>query len=61
MSRKNYIATAKIMAWYRMTMPTDPWCAMVSDFERMFRRDNPNFDSDKFREACWKEPSIDND
>ena len=57
MSRKNYIAVAKILAAHRMTMRTDDWCFMVDDFCTYFKMDNPNFSASKFKEAAQSEPS----
>lgn len=54
MTRKDYIATAAILARYRMLLPTDTWVAMMNDFAIMFKRDNENFDFGRFREACYK-------
>ena len=57
MSRKNYIAVAKILVAHRMVLTTDNWCLMVDDFCTYFKMDNPNFSPSKFKAAAQSEPS----
>jgi hypothetical protein len=56
MTKKDYITSAKHMAVIRMTSPTDAWCATLDMLCEIFRNDNPRFDEDKYREACYVEP-----
>ena len=59
MSRKNYIAVAKILSAHRMTMRTDDWCFLVDDFCTYFKMDNPNFSASKFKSAAQSQPGSD--
>jgi hypothetical protein len=62
MSRKNYIAVAKILASHRVVLMSPTTSPMdfeflVNDFCTYFKLDNPNFSHDRFREACHSVPS----
>ena len=63
MTRKDYVATAKIIRNFfdacidEEAFDDSPINAMIHDhlideFIKMFSADNPNFDADKFWEAC---------
>lgn len=52
MTRKDYVMTASILAAYREQLPSDVFPDLVNDFSLMFAKDNPNFNYDKFMEAC---------
>ena len=53
MTRKDYVNTATILAGYKLAMIDRFWYEdLVNDFADMFSADNPNFNLQKFREAC---------
>jgi hypothetical protein len=53
MTRKDYVNTATILAGYKLAMIDGFWYEdLVNDFADMFSADNPNFNLQKFREAC---------
>ncbi len=53
MTRKDYVAVAEILQGYQMAMIDGFWYEdLVNDFSIMFAEDNPNFQEDKFKEAC---------
>jgi hypothetical protein len=55
MSRKDYIATSDILAGYKNAMIDEYWFEdLVNDFSDFFEKDNPNFNREKFIEACNK-------
>lgn len=53
MTRKDYVATATILADFK-TLIADEFTFqdLVDEFADMFSADNPNFNYEKFREAC---------
>lgn len=62
MTRKDYIATAKILNEYVAQYNSDSKPSFVDEFEinlvepfiHMFEKDNERFDGDRFWEACFK-------
>ena len=54
MSRKDYIETARILNKYKSSIDEKDFIDLADDFSFMFEKDNPNFISDKFLEACNK-------
>mgnify|MGYP003352144611 FL=1 len=54
MTRKDYVATAKILNKYKTEMESDVFADLTDDFSFMFENDNPNFNSEKFLEAINK-------
>lgn len=54
MSRKDYVETARILNKYKSVITETDYTDLVDDFSFMFEKDNPNFISDKFLEACNK-------
>jgi hypothetical protein len=53
MTRKDYVAVSEILAGYKLAMIDGYWWEdLVNDFAIMFAEDNPNFQEDKFKEAC---------
>ena len=53
MTRKDYVKVADILAGYSQAMIDHFWWEdLVNDFSIMFAEDNPNFQEDKFKEAC---------
>ena len=55
MTRKDYIATAKILNAYAPIMPDYVFKNLVSDIGSMFLSDNSRFDTQKFVDAVFKE------
>lgn len=55
MTRKDYVATAKILNdyWNNSPVEVSEFKYMVMDFVDMFADDNPNFNQDKFLEAVY--------
>jgi len=49
MTKKDYIAIAKILKEYG-----DKEHMLLLKFCELFKKDNPNFDADKFINACCK-------
>jgi hypothetical protein len=60
MTRKDYVATAEILAESReglLSMGLDGeriFESLVSDFISMFQEDNERFIVSKFADACWE-------
>ena len=60
MTRKDYVAVAEILN--NFLGDADEYPALVANFDdflvqpfvKMFEKDNPNFDAEKFWEACFK-------
>jgi len=52
MTRKDYVATAKILNKYKDEMSKDVYLDLTDDFSFMFEKDNPNFNEKKFVNAC---------
>lgn len=55
MTRKDYIATAKILNAYAPIMPDYVFKNLVFDIGAMFIADNSRFDTQKFIDAVFKE------
>ena len=57
MTRKDYVAVSEILAGYKLAMIDGYWWEdLVNDFADFFAKDNPNFNREKFIEACeWPE------
>jgi hypothetical protein len=53
MTRKDYVETARILNKYKAETNEVIWCDLVDDFSFMFEKDNPNFNSEKFINACY--------
>ena len=60
MTRKDYIATASILNNYLKRNNSESHPQLVAEFDELvqdfiyyFAKDNPNFDSDKFWDACF--------
>jgi hypothetical protein len=54
MSRKDYVESARILNKYKNAINENDFTDLCDDFSFMFEKDNPNFISDKFLEACNK-------
>jgi hypothetical protein len=54
MSRKDYVETARILNKYKNAIDEKDFTDLVDDFSFMFEKDNPNFITDRFLEACTK-------
>ena len=54
MSRKHYIAVARIIS--KIDLPTRHRKQIVDGFVALFENDNPNFDQSRFRAACEFKP-----
>jgi len=53
MTRKDYVAVSEILAGYKLAMIDGFWWEdLVNDFADFFAKDNPNFNREKFIEAC---------
>lgn len=53
MTRKDYVATAEILAGFKDLIADQfTYQDLVDEFCDMFEADNPNFQFQKFREAC---------
>jgi len=50
-TKKDYIATAKILKYVSDKTHPAIFSKMVNDFAEMFAKDNPRFDIKKFHEA----------
>lgn len=55
MTRKDYVATAKILAEYRNDIEPFAFADLVQEFSAMFESDNPNFSVERFESACYLE------
>ena len=51
-SKKNYIAFAKMFAEHRDTMSDNAFNNLLADVCSVFKQDNPRFDSERFIAAC---------
>jgi len=59
MTRKDYVETAKILAYCSDKIHPAVFSKTVVDFALMFAKDNPRFDANKFYEASnYKVPSF---
>lgn len=54
MTRKDYVAVAEILNSYHLDIEAQTFEDLLSDFQTFFKRDNPNFDSTRFRDAVIK-------
>lgn len=54
MSSKHYIEVAKILNRKRLLIPETAFKDMVTEFIIMFKKDNPRFVVDKFKQACYE-------
>lgn len=52
MTRKDYRATATILTVFKGEMSEEAYALLVDKFSFMFKVDNPNFNRDKFSQAC---------
>ena len=52
MTRKDYRATATILAIFKNSMTSEDYSLLVDKFAYMFQMDNSRFNRDKFRTAC---------
>lgn len=53
MTRKDYVKVADILSGYSQAMIDNFWWEdLVNDFALMFAEDNPNFNRERFLEAC---------
>jgi len=50
-TKKDYVATAKILKYVSDKTHPAVFSKMVNDFAEMFAKDNPRFDIKKFHEA----------
>lgn len=55
MTRKDYVATAKILNNYKDEIDYLVISEMADEFAEMFEADNPNFDYQKFIDAIFEE------
>jgi hypothetical protein len=55
MTRKDYVATAKILNNYKDNIEYIVLSEMADEFAEMFEDDNPNFDYQRFIDAIWQE------
>lgn len=53
MTRKDYVETARILNKYKDSISEIDFADMLDDFSFWFEKDNPNFNTDKFVEACY--------
>lgn len=58
MTRKDYIATAKILNNFKDEMAYTAFEDLVLEFAEFFESDNERFDAIKFEEACVKESAL---
>jgi hypothetical protein len=54
MTRKDYVQVAEILNAYHLDIETQTFEDLLSDFQTFFKRDNPNFDLTRFRNAVIK-------
>jgi hypothetical protein len=54
MTRKDYVQVAEILNAYHLEIETQTFEDLLSDFQTFFKRDNPNFDLTRFRNAVIK-------
>ena len=55
MTRKDYVKTAEILSTYKDLIGDEfTYHDLVEDFAGMFAEDNPQFNPDRFLEACNK-------
>ena len=54
MTRKDYVKIAEILNSYHLDIEAQIFEDLLSDFQTFFKRDNPNFDNTRFRDAVIK-------
>ena len=54
MTRKDYVKVAEILNTYHLDIDPMTFEDLLSDFQVMFKKDNPNFDLTRFRNAVIK-------
>ena len=54
MTRKDYVNTADILWSIRYAVTPEIHEHLISEFSSMFKTDNPNFDPQRFIDACKK-------
>ena len=54
MTRKDYVVVANILRDYNQELDNISFVDIVNDFGDYFEKDNPNFNWEKFREACYQ-------
>lgn len=52
MTRKHFNELAAALASHRESIPADAFRALVADIASVCKRANPNFDKDRFADAC---------
>jgi len=52
MTRKDYVAVAEILKYASNKTHPAVFSKMVNDFALIFAKENPNFNVNKFHEAC---------
>lgn len=53
MTRKDYVATAEILATYSNLIDQFTFEDLIYDFSDMFLSDNPKFNAMTFKNACY--------
>jgi hypothetical protein len=53
MTRKDYVETARILNKYKDSINSNDFIDLIDDFCFWFEQDNPNFNNEKFEEACF--------
>ena len=51
-TKKDFEATARILAWYASEVTQIGFAALVEEFADLYAGQNPRFDRDRFRKAC---------
>ena len=54
MTRKDYVAVADILNSYHLEIDPNLMSDLILDFQIFFKKDNPNFDSQRFLDAVCK-------
>jgi len=54
MTRKDYVAVAKILNEYHLDIDPQTFEDLLADFQTFFKKDNSNFDLTRFRDAVMK-------
>jgi hypothetical protein len=53
-TRRDYVAVSEIIRSFADDMPVKVVEEMAEDFIALFEKDDPNFKSDRFYEACFE-------
>lgn len=53
MTRKDYVAVAKILHEAHDSVDTNAWLKLVASFSEFFENDNERFDHARFFSACY--------